>query len=103
MSSTRTALVIGGGIAGPATAMALQKAGIDAVVYERYPTAADRVGAFLTLASNGVDALRVMKPTSPCWPPGSPPHGSRSAAAPGSGWARAGSGTRFLTARPVTP
>ena len=33
---TRTALVIGGGIAGPVAAMALRKAGIDAVVYEAY-------------------------------------------------------------------
>ncbi len=48
--------MIGGGIAGPAAAMALQKAGIDAVVYEASPSADDRVGAFLTIASNGVDA-----------------------------------------------
>ena len=34
----RSALVIGGGIAGPVAAMALQKAGIDAVVYEAYPS-----------------------------------------------------------------
>ncbi len=65
MSSTKTALVIGGGIAGPAAAMALQKAGIDATVYEAYPTTADRVGAFLTLASNGVDALRVIGADQP--------------------------------------
>ena len=60
MSSSQTALVIGGGIAGPVAAMALQKAGMQPVVYEAYPTPADRVGAFLTLASNGVDALRVL-------------------------------------------
>jgi FAD-dependent urate hydroxylase len=54
----RTALVIGGGIAGPATAMALRKAGIDATVYEA--STASRGGAFLTLAPNGVDALRVL-------------------------------------------
>ncbi|SNS94853.1 2-polyprenyl-6-methoxyphenol hydroxylase [Asanoa hainanensis] len=54
----RTALVIGGGIAGPATAMALRKAGIDATVYEAATT--PRGGAFLTLAPNGVDALRVL-------------------------------------------
>ncbi len=59
-TSVRSALVIGGGIAGPATAMALQKAGIDAVVYEAHPTGADHVGLFLTLASNGIDALRVL-------------------------------------------
>jgi FAD-dependent urate hydroxylase len=54
------AIVIGGGVAGPATAMALQKAGIDAVVYEAHPSGADGIGAFLTVASNGVDALRVL-------------------------------------------
>ena len=60
MTRTRTALVVGGGIAGPATAMALQKAGIDPVVYEAHPAGADGVGAFLTLGSNGIDALRVL-------------------------------------------
>jgi FAD-dependent urate hydroxylase len=60
MTRVRQAIVIGGGIAGPATAMALQKAGIEPVVYEAHPTAADGIGAFLTVASNGVDALRVL-------------------------------------------
>ncbi len=55
---TRTALVIGGGIAGPATAMALQHAGIEATVYESHAAGAEGIGAFLTLASNGIDALR---------------------------------------------
>jgi 2-polyprenyl-6-methoxyphenol hydroxylase-like FAD-dependent oxidoreductase len=57
---TRTALVIGGGIAGPAAAIAFHKAGIDSVVFEAHATAADGIGAFLTLASNGVDALRIL-------------------------------------------
>ena len=57
---TRTALVIGGGIAGPVAAMALQKAGIDAVVYEAYPSRADDAGGGLTLAPNGLDALDVI-------------------------------------------
>jgi 2-polyprenyl-6-methoxyphenol hydroxylase-like FAD-dependent oxidoreductase len=60
MTHARTALVIGGGIAGPAAAIALQKAGIDAAVYEARSAGADRAGAFLTLASNGIDALRVI-------------------------------------------
>ena len=72
MSSTRTALVTGGGIAGTAAAMALQKAGVDAVVYEAYPTSADRVGAFLTLASNGVDALGVIDAAEPVLAAGFP-------------------------------
>ncbi|MGW5646057.1 FAD-dependent oxidoreductase [Saccharopolyspora sp. NPDC003752] len=51
------ALIIGGGVAGPVTAMALQKSGIDATVYEAYDRGADGVGAFLTLAVNGIAAL----------------------------------------------
>ena len=35
-----TALVVGGGIAGPAVAMALHKAGIQSVVYEAHPASA---------------------------------------------------------------
>jgi FAD-dependent urate hydroxylase len=60
MDRVRSALVIGGGIAGPAAAMALQKAGIDAVVYEAYPGPTEGTGAFLTLATNGVGTLRVL-------------------------------------------
>jgi FAD-dependent urate hydroxylase len=60
MSATRKALIIGAGIAGPAAAMALQKAGIDAAVFEAHPGDANGVGAFLTVASNGVDALEVL-------------------------------------------
>jgi 2-polyprenyl-6-methoxyphenol hydroxylase-like FAD-dependent oxidoreductase len=60
MTPTRTALIIGGGIAGPAAAMALQMAGIDSVVYEAHAATAEGIGVFLTLASNGVDALRVL-------------------------------------------
>jgi 2-polyprenyl-6-methoxyphenol hydroxylase-like FAD-dependent oxidoreductase len=62
---THTALIIGGGIAGAATAMALQKARIDSVIYEAHPTGADGVGVFLTLGSNGVDALRVIGADAP--------------------------------------
>lgn len=65
MTTARSALVIGAGIAGPATAIALQKAGIDATIYEAHPTAADGIGVFLTLASNGVDALRVLGADEP--------------------------------------
>ncbi|WP_232666446.1 FAD-dependent oxidoreductase [Pseudonocardia sp. TRM90224] len=52
------ALVIGGGIAGPVTAMALQRAGIRATVYESHAGAADGIGGALTLAPNGRNALR---------------------------------------------
>ncbi len=36
MTDIRTALIIGGGIAGSVAAMALQKAGIQATVYEAH-------------------------------------------------------------------
>lgn len=60
MSKVRTALVIGGGVAGPVTALALRKAGIEATVFESHPPTADGVGAMLSLAPNGIDALRVI-------------------------------------------
>ena len=72
MTRVRDAIVIGGGIAGPATAMALQKAGIEAVVYEAHATAADGIGAFLTVASNGIDALRVLGADRPALAAGFP-------------------------------
>ncbi|MGW2400582.1 FAD-dependent monooxygenase [Kitasatospora sp. NPDC001664] len=60
MSKVRSALVIGGGIAGPVTAMALRKAGIDATVYEAYPTPTEGVGGTLALAPNGQAALELL-------------------------------------------
>lgn len=53
----RTALVIGGGVAGPVVALALRKAGFTATVHEAYRTAADGIGAWLGLAPNGLAAL----------------------------------------------
>ncbi|GAA2671113.1 NAD(P)/FAD-dependent oxidoreductase [Streptomyces lunalinharesii] len=50
-------LVIGGGIAGTATALALHKAGFDVTVHEAHHDTAEDIGAFLTLASNGMRAL----------------------------------------------
>jgi FAD-dependent urate hydroxylase len=60
MTRARTALIIGGGIAGPAAAMALQKAGVDPVIYEAHHGGAQGTGAFLTLAPNGADALHAI-------------------------------------------
>ncbi|MFF5175545.1 FAD-dependent oxidoreductase [Micromonospora sp. NPDC000089] len=51
------AVIIGAGLAGPVAAMALRRAGIDAVVHEAYGRDAVGVGSFLTLSVNGVDAL----------------------------------------------
>ncbi len=56
----RSALIIGAGVAGPAAALAMQKAGIDPIVFEADPESADGAGVFLTVASNGIDALRVL-------------------------------------------
>src|SRR3712207_411789 len=55
------ALIIGGGIAGPAAGIALRKAGHEATVFEAYPALAADVGYFLTLAGNGLDALSVLR------------------------------------------
>jgi 2-polyprenyl-6-methoxyphenol hydroxylase-like FAD-dependent oxidoreductase len=57
MSDVRTALIIGGGIAGPVAAMALAKVGIEARVFEAYDGTADGVGGMLGLATNGVNAF----------------------------------------------
>jgi FAD-dependent urate hydroxylase len=51
------ALIIGGGMAGPAAAMALQRVGITAQVFDAYDQPADTTGYFLNMASNGLDAL----------------------------------------------
>ncbi len=72
MTHTRTALVIGGGIAGPAAAMALQKAGIESTVCEAHPSSAEGIGVFLTLATNGVDALRTLGAEEPAVAAGFP-------------------------------
>ena len=60
MSRAKRALIIGGGVAGPVAAMALRQAEIDSVVYEAYEGGADDIGAFLTFASNGLDALHTI-------------------------------------------
>lgn len=54
------ALITGGGIGGPAVAVALREVGIDAEIYEAYGAGAEGVGAFLNVASNGMAALRVL-------------------------------------------
>ncbi|MEU9993113.1 FAD-dependent oxidoreductase [Streptomyces sp. NPDC048045] len=56
-------LVVGGGIAGTAAALGLHKAGFDVTVLEAHPDAAEDLGAFLTLASNGMRALAELDAT----------------------------------------
>ncbi|MFN8454990.1 MAG: FAD-dependent monooxygenase [Anaerolineae bacterium] len=53
-------LIIGGGIAGPALAIALKRAGIESTVYESSQTPRDDTGAFLNLAPNGLNALHAL-------------------------------------------
>jgi FAD-dependent urate hydroxylase len=57
---TKTAIVAGGGIAGTVAALALQRAGLTPVVHEAHPRGADERGAFVTVAVNGLEALRAL-------------------------------------------
>jgi FAD-dependent urate hydroxylase len=71
--TNKKALIIGGGIAGPVTAMALQRAGVESVVYEAYDTSAGLdAGAFLTVAVNGLDALHTLDAHEPVLDAGFP-------------------------------
>jgi 2-polyprenyl-6-methoxyphenol hydroxylase-like FAD-dependent oxidoreductase len=56
MTTPRRALVIGGGIAGPAAALFLARSGIEPIVFEAYPRR-DEVGGGFQIAPNG---MRVM-------------------------------------------
>jgi FAD-dependent urate hydroxylase len=58
--TSRRALIVGGGIGGPVAAMALERAGIQATVYEAADAPADYAGLFLNTASNGLDVLRTL-------------------------------------------
>jgi 2-polyprenyl-6-methoxyphenol hydroxylase-like FAD-dependent oxidoreductase len=63
MPAAKTALVIGGGIAGPVTATALAMADIDAAIYEARPAdpaSANGIGGSLALEPNGLAALRIV-------------------------------------------
>lgn len=51
------ALIAGGGIAGPVAAMALQRVGVEATVYEAHRPADPQVGSYLTVTPNGLAAL----------------------------------------------
>jgi 2-polyprenyl-6-methoxyphenol hydroxylase-like FAD-dependent oxidoreductase len=61
----RKALIVGGGIGGPVAAMALQRAGIEATVYEARDRPDDHVGLFLNTASNGLDVLKTLDAHAP--------------------------------------
>ncbi|WIE83707.1 NAD(P)/FAD-dependent oxidoreductase [Curtobacterium sp. MCPF17_021] len=54
------ALIVGGGIAGLAAAIALHRAGHGSIVLERNAGSADDAGSWLQVASNGVGALHAL-------------------------------------------
>jgi 2-polyprenyl-6-methoxyphenol hydroxylase-like FAD-dependent oxidoreductase len=60
MTTDGHALIIGAGIAGPTSALALERAGIEVGVFEAHDEPADYAGLFLNTASNGLDALRTI-------------------------------------------
>lgn len=51
------AVVVGGGVSGAASAVALRRAGAEVVVLEAHEDPAGRVGSFVSLAANGLRAL----------------------------------------------
>jgi 2-polyprenyl-6-methoxyphenol hydroxylase-like FAD-dependent oxidoreductase len=50
-------LIVGGGIAGPVAAMAMQQVGLEARVAEAYPRGDGEIGSYFTITPNGLDAL----------------------------------------------
>lgn len=57
---TKKALIIGCGVAGPAVALFLKRAGLDAEVYEARSAAEEDAGFFLNLAPNGMNVLKTL-------------------------------------------
>ncbi|HEX3787209.1 MAG TPA: NAD(P)-binding protein [Pseudonocardiaceae bacterium] len=53
-------VVVGGGVAGAAGAIALRRIGAEVTVYEAYEDPAGPVGSFLSLATNGLRCLAVL-------------------------------------------
>jgi salicylate hydroxylase len=51
------AIVIGGGVGGTTAALALRRIGAEVTVYEAYEDPAGDIGAFMSLAANGLRAL----------------------------------------------
>ena len=51
------ALIVGGGIAGTVTAMALQQVGIEATIFEAHPPSDGELGSYFTVTANGLEAL----------------------------------------------
>src|SRR5215204_1296328 len=51
------ALIVGAGVAGPVTAMALQQVGIEASIVESHAPSDGEVGSYFTVTANGLEAL----------------------------------------------
>jgi salicylate hydroxylase len=54
------AIVIGGGVAGAATALALHRTGVEVTVHEAYEDPAGDIGSFISLATNGLRGLAAL-------------------------------------------
>jgi 2-polyprenyl-6-methoxyphenol hydroxylase-like FAD-dependent oxidoreductase len=52
--------------------MALQRAGFEAIVYEAHPQTTEEAGPYLTVATNGIDALRAIDADAPVLAAGFP-------------------------------
>jgi 2-polyprenyl-6-methoxyphenol hydroxylase-like FAD-dependent oxidoreductase len=63
-TTTRKVLIVGGGVAGPALALFLRKAGIASAVYEAHPFV-EGVGGGLGLAPNGLKVLAALGLAAP--------------------------------------
>jgi 2-polyprenyl-6-methoxyphenol hydroxylase-like FAD-dependent oxidoreductase len=59
--SDRKALIIGCGVAGPVVALFLQRAGIEAEIYEARTASMEYGGSFLNMACNGLDVLKTLR------------------------------------------
>jgi 2-polyprenyl-6-methoxyphenol hydroxylase-like FAD-dependent oxidoreductase len=53
-------VIVGGGVGGPAAAMALSHVGVEVVVLERRAERNPTEGSYFTIAPNGLDALDVL-------------------------------------------
>jgi FAD-dependent urate hydroxylase len=61
----KNVIIVGGGVAGLTAALALQRIGRDVIVYEANEAPTRFKGSFLTLAMNGINALRTIDAFEP--------------------------------------
>ncbi len=61
-TQNKTAIIIGCGIAGPVMAMALQRIGVTATIYEGQQQPNDDKGVFLGISPNGLNVLKEFMP-----------------------------------------